>query len=113
MDARPRLPASEARSVGGSLTYSPTISPTISSASPSSSQSGAPCTKDSSVSKSRVLGESSLPVRNSIASAAVIGANDTDDDERGVCMNCGAEMDYSPTYPWCPDCDERDIEEDD
>ena len=36
---------------------------------------------------------------------------DEDEEEQGICMNCGAEMDFSPTHPWCPDCDEE--EEDD
>lgn len=27
------------------------------------------------------------------------------DEERGVCMNCGADMDYSPMHPWCVECD--------
>lgn len=30
-----------------------------------------------------------------------------EDEERGVCMNCGADMDYSPMHPWCPDCSEE------
>jgi hypothetical protein len=34
-----------------------------------------------------------------------------EEDEQGVCMNCGGEMDFSPMHPWCPDCD--DDEEDD
>jgi hypothetical protein len=32
------------------------------------------------------------------------------DDERGVCMNCGASMDYSPMRPWCVECDEAEEE---
>jgi hypothetical protein len=34
------------------------------------------------------------------------------EEEPGVCMNCGGEMDYSPLHPWCPDCDEEEEEED-
>ena len=26
-------------------------------------------------------------------------------EERGVCVNCGADMDFQPMHPWCPDCD--------
>jgi hypothetical protein len=43
------------------------------------------------------------------------GFSSTDDTEgvRGVCMNCGNEMDFNPMHPWCPDCDKDDEEEDD
>lgn len=29
-------------------------------------------------------------------------------EEQGICMNCGAEMDYNPTYPWCADCEDEE-----
>jgi len=32
-------------------------------------------------------------------------------EERGVCMNCGGDMDLSPMHPWCPDCDEAEEDE--
>ena len=34
------------------------------------------------------------------------GSEHPEATEVGICMNCGAEMDYSPAHPWCPDCDE-------
>lgn len=34
-----------------------------------------------------------------------------EEEEQGICMNCGAEMDFSPMHPWCPDCDEEDDEQ--
>lgn len=36
---------------------------------------------------------------------------DPDQDEVGICMGCGAEMDYSPYHPWCADCDDENEEE--
>lgn len=33
-------------------------------------------------------------------------------EERGVCMNCGAEMEYNPAAPWCEDCIDEGEEED-
>lgn len=35
-----------------------------------------------------------------------------EEEERGVCMNCGGDMDFSPMHPWCPDCDYNDERED-
>lgn len=32
-------------------------------------------------------------------------------EEQGICMNCGAEMDYSPMHPWCEECDRREEDE--
>ena len=34
------------------------------------------------------------------------------EEEQGICMNCGAEMDYNPYHPWCAECDEEDEDED-
>jgi predicted amidophosphoribosyltransferase len=33
-----------------------------------------------------------------------------EDEEKGICMNCGAEMEFQPWHPWCPDCSEEDEE---
>jgi hypothetical protein len=33
------------------------------------------------------------------------------EDERGACANCGADMDFTPSHPWCADCDFKDEED--
>lgn len=34
-----------------------------------------------------------------------------EEEEQGICMNCGDEMDFQPWHPWCIKCDEEDEEE--
>lgn len=35
----------------------------------------------------------------------------SEDEEVGICMNCGAEMDFNPMHPWCVECDEEESED--
>lgn len=37
--------------------------------------------------------------------------DEQEEEERGVCMNCGDDMDFSPMHPWCPKCDEEEEDE--
>ena len=42
-----------------------------------------------------------------------MATEDEEPEEEGICMNCGAKMDFNPMHPWCPDCSEDEEDDDD